>query len=333
MHKLLPLLFFAASPAAAQQAGAPIIDMHAHAYTVEFVAGASICPGSSGALIPTVDPRDDFDPAAELSRCAAPIAAPATDAALMEGSIAAMRRFNVRRAVTSGDPAEVAKWRAAAPDLIVPALGFGGSEPVSIAALDTLAKAGRLAVLGESFTQYRGIRADDPQWKDYWAFAEAQDIPVGLHLGEGPPASARFPGYETYRAGLTSPFQLEEVLRAHPRLRIYVMHYASPLVDEMIAMMFAHPNLYVDISGNVGMAPRVQFYDHLKRMVDAGFVKRIMWGSDQMQWPGIIDESVASIEAAPFLTPEQKRDIFYNNAARFLRLSAEEIARDHAPRE
>ena len=26
------------------------------------------------------------------------------------------------------------------------------------------------------------------------------------------------------------------------------------------------------------------------------------------------------IESADFLTPEQKRDIFYNNAARFLRL-------------
>jgi predicted TIM-barrel fold metal-dependent hydrolase len=332
MHKLLPLLFFAASPAAAQEAGAPVIDMHAHAYTVDFVAGASICPGSSGVPIPTVDPRDAFDPV-ELSRCAAPIAAPATDAALMDESIAAMRRFNIRRAVTSGDPDSVAKWRAAAPDLIVPALGFGASEPVSVETLTALADEGRLAVLGESFTQYRGIRADDPQWEAYWAFAEARDIPVGLHLGEGPPATARFPGYESYRASLTSPFQLEAVLHAHPKLRLYVMHYASPLVDEMIAMMYAHPNLYVDISANVGMAPRAQFYDHLKRMVDAGFGKRIMWGSDQMQWPGIIGESVASIEEAPFLTAEQRRDIFYNNAARFLRLSPEEIARDHAPRD
>jgi hypothetical protein len=30
------------------------------------------------------------------------------------------------------------------------------------------------------------------------------------------------------------------------------------------------------------------------------------------------------------LTPAQKRDIFYNNAARFLRLSKEEIARHHS---
>jgi predicted TIM-barrel fold metal-dependent hydrolase len=30
--------------------------------------------------------------------------------------------------------------------------------------------------------------------------------------------------------------------------------------------------------------------------------------------------AVESIESADFLTPEQKRDIFYNNAVRFFRL-------------
>jgi uncharacterized protein len=108
------------------------------------------------------------------------------------------------------------------------------------------------------------------------------------------------------------------------------MHYASPLVDEMIAMMFTHPNLYVDIACNNWLNPRAQFYGHLKRMIDAGFEKRIMFGSDQIIWPGLIAEAVETIEQAPFLTHSQKRDIFYNNAARFLRLTKEQIAADHA---
>ncbi len=37
--------------------------------------------------------------------------------------------------------------------------------------------------------------------------------------------------------------------------------------------------------------------------------------------------AVDAIQSADFLTPEQKADIFYNNAARFLRLSEEEIAK------
>jgi predicted TIM-barrel fold metal-dependent hydrolase len=48
--------------------------------------------------------------------------------------------------------------------------------------------------------------------------------------------------------------------------------------------------------------------------------KRLMFGSDQMRWPEKIAAGIEAIEQAPFLTKEQKRDILYNNAVRFLRL-------------
>ena len=54
-----------------------------------------------------------------------------------------------------------------------------------------------------------------------------------------------------------------------------------------------------------------------------------MFGSDQMIWPRTIDRAVDAVLSAEFLSDEQKRDIFYNNAARFLRLSEEEIAKHH----
>lgn len=54
-----------------------------------------------------------------------------------------------------------------------------------------------------------------------------------------------------------------------------------------------------------------------------------MFGSDQMVWPGVIERSITVIEDAPFLTDAQKRDVLYNNAARFLRLSPEQIAAHH----
>ena len=40
-----------------------------------------------------------------------------------------------------------------------------------------------------------------------------------------------------------------------------------------------------------------------------------------MIWPERIERAIQGIEEAPFLTAAQKRDIFYNNAVRFLRLS------------
>jgi len=49
-----------------------------------------------------------------------------------------------------------------------------------------------------------------------------------------------------------------------------------------------------------------------------------------MQWPEtVIADEIEAIETAPFLSEEQKKDILYDNAARLLRLSEEEIARHH----
>jgi uncharacterized protein len=39
-----------------------------------------------------------------------------------------------------------------------------------------------------------------------------------------------------------------------------------------------------------------------------------------MRWPEKIGEAIEAIEQAPLLTEEQKRDILYHNAVRFLRL-------------
>lgn len=48
-----------------------------------------------------------------------------------------------------------------------------------------------------------------------------------------------------------------------------------------------------------------------------------------MVWPQAITVALRTIMDAPFLTAHQKRDILYNNAARFLRLSPAEIAQHH----
>jgi predicted TIM-barrel fold metal-dependent hydrolase len=45
-----------------------------------------------------------------------------------------------------------------------------------------------------------------------------------------------------------------------------------------------------------------------------------------MVWPDTIELAIQSIESADFLTQDQKRDIFFDNAARFLRLTPAQIA-------
>jgi hypothetical protein len=46
-----------------------------------------------------------------------------------------------------------------------------------------------------------------------------------------------------------------------------------------------------------------------------------------MYWPEAIGMAVDAVDSATFLTPAQKRDIYYNNAVRFFRLKEIEGAR------
>jgi predicted TIM-barrel fold metal-dependent hydrolase len=334
MRQLIPLAFVLASAtASAEPLPPPVIDMHLHAYKVGDMAGVPSCPGSRRSYYLPIDPSKPMD-FSKLIACAVPFRAPTTDDALMRDTIAMLKKYNVRHAVASGVLPDVAKWQAAAPERIIPAIAFADTDTSTLPVEEyrRLHHSGAFAVFAELENEYLGIAPNDPRWEPYFAMAEDLDIPVGIHMGEGPVNSAHFPGYEAYRVRFTSPLLLEDVLIRHPKLRIYAMHYGSPMVEQTIAMMFTYPNLYVDVACNDWLMPRAQFYSQLKQMVDAGFEKRIMFGSDQMWWPQAIGESIHSIEQAPFLSKSQKRDILYNNAARFLRLSPGQISADHGRR-
>ena len=66
--------------------------------------------------------------------------------------------------------------------------------------------------------------------------------------------------------------------------------------------------------------PRQEFHQYLQALMTAGFGDRLMFGSDQMIWPEAITLAVEGLDSASFLTPAQKRAIFHDNAARFLKL-------------
>lgn len=205
-----------------------------------------------------------------------------------------------------------------------PCLPNGATLP-DTAWLRAQLEGGQIQALGELVPQYVGMSPADPRLEPYWALAEAFDIPVGIHMGSGPPAAA----YESsptpvkmpeYRAAYSDPVLLEEVLLRHKKLRLVVLHAGWPMLDQMIAMLYAHPGVYVDVGvlQNEALIPRPAYYGHLRGLVEAGFAKRIMFGSD---FPaGAVGAGIDAILAADFLTAEQKSDILCGNAMRFLRL-------------
>jgi predicted TIM-barrel fold metal-dependent hydrolase len=307
----------------------PIIDMHLHAYPADAEGPPPVGICAPPEQHSVWDPGQPF-PSVYRSwvkepPCASPVWSPETDDEVMTQTIEVMERRNIV-GVLSGSPERVKAWRAAAPHRFIAGLelpvGRGALSPDEVRILH---EEGDLRVLAEVTSQYAGIPPDDERMESYWALAEELDIPVGIHIGPGPPGVI-YLGATGYRARLHSALTLEEVLVRHPRLRVYVMHAGFPMLDDLLAVLYAHPQLYVEVGEIVFAEPRSAFYRYLRGVVEAGFGARVMYGTDQMVWPGVIERSIEAIEKAPFLSERQKRDILYNNAARFLRLSDEEIA-------
>jgi predicted TIM-barrel fold metal-dependent hydrolase len=250
--------------------------------------------------------------------------APETSEALRDATLACMDRYNIVKGVMSGPLID--EYKAAAPGRIIAgfALGtaFGLGRPLDIGpeSLRECFRGKQFEVLGEIVAQYEGIAPGDTRVAPYFALAEELDVPVSIHVGPGP-QGVTYIGCPNYRIALSNPLSLEDVLVRHPRLRLWVSHAGWPMLDETVGLLYCYPQVYVDVAVINWILPMEEFHYYFRRLVQAGFGKRIMFGSDQMVWPEAIARSIEAVEAAAFLSQEQKRDIFFNNAARFLRLA------------
>lgn len=96
------------------------------------------------------------------------------------------------------------------------------------------------------------------------------------------------------------------------------------LLPQTLAFVKAHPNVYVDMSPHMAWLDKPEAYEAaLRAFLDGGIVDRIMLGSDGEPIRNIIELT----EAMAFLSDEQKRGIYYDNAARFFRLDPARSAR------
>ncbi len=195
--------------------------------------------------------------------------------------------------------------------------------------LDQQLSAGTLAGIGELVFSYAGIAPVDPAMADYWALAARHDVPAFVHIGRGPGPGQGPRRHEgccpQYQADYGNPALLRPVLQRHPRLRIVLQHAGFDYLDETVSLLRDFPNVYVDMSVLNSVGPRALHDASLRRLVSAGFASRIVLGSDDQDYAPII----ARIEGTDFLTPAQRRGIYYDNAARLLRLDRATTARDY----
>lgn len=242
----------------------------------------------------------------------------------MKAMLAEYEELNVT-AVIMGDPKSVKQWKDAAPARVIMGTSFENAMATGkYAPVDELRSAftsGGFKVMGEVGFEYQGVSPSDMSVDAYFALAEELDIPVGVHMGTGGSGRANI-ATPKFRGSMGNPLLFEEVLARHPKLRLWIMHAGYPMIDNLLTLLQANSHVYVDVAGLIWSYPLKEVHTYIQRIVEAGFEDRVMFGTDQMIWPKLMAASISVIEGATYLTQQQKRDILYHNAARFLRLDA-----------
>lgn len=240
-------------------------------------------------------------------------------------SFAAFKKMNVVKAMVSGNPQSVEDWVAKDSNHIV-IKGILMYTPTDYG-MDTvkfeqMIKDKKIEVFGELAPYYAGATLSDSIWQPYLRLCEKYDIPVAVHTGGGDPGGT-YSWSPKARLKLGDPYLIEDVLVNYPKLRIYLMHGgAEEWHEHALRLMAYYPQLYTDVAVMLWVEHNTQrtVKDFLRNAKEAGYLNRVMFGSDQMIWPYAIEKSIKFLNSLPFLTKKDKDDILYNNAARFLKL-------------
>jgi len=84
------------------------------------------------------------------------------------------------------------------------------------------------------------LAPDHARWYPFYAKCVELDIPIQLQVGQSMIYDARYP-----RRSVGRPITLDNVACDFPELKIIGIHVGIPWTDEMIAMAWKHPNVYI----------------------------------------------------------------------------------------
>ena len=180
---------------------------------------------------------------------------------------------------------------------------------------------GKIQVWGEFMPQFNGLTLADPKFAPYLSICEREGIPIALHTGAGPPGISN--RYNKFRLSLGDPLLIEEVLINYPKLKIYLMHSGGLFYENSLALMEMYPQLYCGLGLLLWIKNSpTSFYaeEFLYKVKNGGMIDRVMFGSDAMYWPQYLKTSIETLDSFEFLSEEDKRKIFYENAVEFFGL-------------
>ena len=154
---------------------------------------------------------------------------------------------------------------------------------------------------------------DCPEWEEYWAYLEQQQIPVYMHVNDPPEfwdeekvsEFAKSAGWfydDTYIHNEEQYRQILTVLERHPKLRILFPHFffMSGNLARLGRILDTYSNVYLDITPCVEMYFDLSGQQAAARQFFQKYQNRICFGTD------IGARSVICEESVPLSIPESQ---------------------------
>ncbi|MFM9991258.1 MAG: amidohydrolase family protein [Burkholderiaceae bacterium] len=152
------------------------------------------------------------------------------------------------------------------------------------------------------------LAPDHARWYPFYAKCVELDIPIQLQVGQSMIYDARYP-----RRSVGRPITLDNVACDFPELKIIGIHVGIPWTDEMIAMAWKHPNVYIGCDAH---SPQYWPESFVKYINSYGQDK-VMFGTD---FPILrFDRTVQEIEVLN-IRPGPLKKLMRDNANRLYKL-------------
>lgn len=154
------------------------------------------------------------------------------------------------------------------------------------------------------------LAPDHARWYPFYAKCVELDIPVQLQVGQSMIYDPSLP-----RRSVGRPITLDSVACDFPELKIVGIHVGIPWTEEMIAMAWKHPNVYIGSDAHSPKYWPASFVNYINTYGQ----DKVIFGTD---FPVLDFERTRRKIEALGLRPEAKRKFLRDNALRLYKLDS-----------
>ncbi|MEM9420834.1 MAG: amidohydrolase family protein, partial [Planctomycetota bacterium] len=149
-------------------------------------------------------------------------------------------------------------------------VGFVGIDPTLEKPITKLESALDMGMVGMTVSPAAaGFHPADTRAMEVYEACEARGVPIIIESNAMISQDAKLE--------FAIPYLLDEVARSFPNLKLVLSSFGLPWIDQCVALMAKHPNVYADVSGLVIQS--WQLYNAMVQAYQAGVMNQVLFGS------------------------------------------------------